>query len=142
MFLLDYLQHRRDWQVPSFFRTHQPKLTLASRFKQSERAARVASLTAYHGPLTPSDKQTLLAPIESLVAAVHAGTTTPLSIRTSSLIHSYPFSTKTVPQSTPTANSPSKPTPAQTASPKSSSPLLNLGLPPPRIMVASTSRAR
>ncbi|KAK4129223.1 amidase signature enzyme [Parathielavia appendiculata] len=63
MFLLDYLLHRHD-----------------CRLKQTERARLIASLTAYHGPLTAADKATLTAPIESLVAAVHAGTTTPLSI--------------------------------------------------------------
>ncbi len=56
-----------------------------SHLKQSSRAARIASLSPeYHSPLTPSDKQTLLAPIESLVASIHAGTTTPLS-----LLHTY-----------------------------------------------------
>jgi Asp-tRNA(Asn)/Glu-tRNA(Gln) amidotransferase A subunit family amidase len=54
--------------------------TPPSRLKQSERARLIASLTAYHGPLTAADKETLTAPIESLVSAVHSGTTTPLSI--------------------------------------------------------------
>ncbi|KAK4042216.1 Acetamidase [Parachaetomium inaequale] len=58
MFLLDYLQHRRDCQL-----------------KQSERARLVASLTAYHGPLSAADKETLTQPIEALVASVHAGGT-------------------------------------------------------------------
>ncbi|KAL2270972.1 hypothetical protein VTJ83DRAFT_343 [Remersonia thermophila] len=63
MFLLDYLQHRRD-----------------CRLKQAERARLVGSLTDYHGPLTAADKAILTEPIESLVASVHAGTTAPLSI--------------------------------------------------------------
>ncbi|KAJ4296947.1 hypothetical protein N0V88_003863 [Collariella sp. IMI 366227] len=68
MFLLDYLQHRRDCQT-----------------KQSTRASTISSFPApYHTPLTPTDKETLTAPIESLVASVHAGTTTPLSI-----LHTY-----------------------------------------------------
>ncbi|KAK0657256.1 amidase signature domain-containing protein [Cercophora newfieldiana] len=68
LFLLDYLQHRRD-----------------CRFKQSERASRIASLPpAYHAPITPSDRAILTQPITDLVASVHAGTTTPLSI-----LHTY-----------------------------------------------------
>ncbi|EAQ93552.1 hypothetical protein CHGG_01787 [Chaetomium globosum CBS 148.51] len=56
MFLLDYLHHRRD-----------------CRTKQTERGRLAASLSAYHGPLTPADKAILTQPIESLVASVHAG---------------------------------------------------------------------
>ncbi|KAL2199073.1 amidase signature domain-containing protein [Corynascus similis CBS 632.67] len=65
MFLLDYLQHRRD-----------------CRLKQVERAGLIASLPQpYHDPLTASDKETLTQPIDSLVASVHAGgTTTALSV--------------------------------------------------------------
>ncbi|GAB1310176.1 Amidase domain-containing protein [Madurella fahalii] len=63
MFLLDYLKHRRDCQR-----------------KQQERAARIRSLTAYHGPLTDSDKATLTRPIEDLVADIRSGTTAPLSV--------------------------------------------------------------
>ncbi|KAH6853492.1 amidase signature domain-containing protein [Chaetomium sp. MPI-CAGE-AT-0009] len=58
MYLLDYLQHRRD-----------------CRTKQTERGRLAASLSAYHGPLTPADKATLTQPIETLVASVHAGGT-------------------------------------------------------------------
>ncbi|KAK0617967.1 amidase signature domain-containing protein [Bombardia bombarda] len=63
VFFLDYLQHRRD-----------------CRFKQQERADRIRSLTAYHGPLTASDRATIAAPISSLVSSVQNGTTSPLSI--------------------------------------------------------------
>ncbi|KAL2018408.1 hypothetical protein VTK56DRAFT_886 [Thermocarpiscus australiensis] len=63
VFLLDYLQHRRD-----------------CRFKQEERDARIRSLTAYHGPLTEADKATVARPIEALVADIRSGTTTPLSV--------------------------------------------------------------
>ncbi|KAK0731309.1 amidase signature domain-containing protein [Lasiosphaeris hirsuta] len=64
LFLLDYLQHRRD-----------------CRFKQQERTARINSLpSAYHAPITASDRDTLNQPIEVLVASVHSGTTNPLSI--------------------------------------------------------------
>ncbi|KAK4451702.1 amidase signature domain-containing protein [Podospora aff. communis PSN243] len=62
--LFDYLQHRRD-----------------CRFKQSERACRIASLPpAYHAPVTSQDRTILTQPIADLVASVHAGTTSPLSI--------------------------------------------------------------
>jgi Asp-tRNA(Asn)/Glu-tRNA(Gln) amidotransferase A subunit family amidase len=37
-------------------------------------------LTAYHGPLTEEDKATLARPIEELVAGIHSGTTSPLSV--------------------------------------------------------------
>ncbi|AEO70141.1 6911e4db-d68f-4d7b-89cd-83fff4721740 [Thermothielavioides terrestris] len=63
MFLLEYLQHRRD-----------------CRLKQAERASRIESLTAYHGPLTDADKAVLTQPIEDLVSSVRSGTTTPLSV--------------------------------------------------------------
>ncbi|KAK0632067.1 amidase signature domain-containing protein [Immersiella caudata] len=66
--LLDYLQHRRD-----------------CRFKQSERAARVASLPeVYYGPITPLEGSILNQPIASLVSSVHSGATSPLSI-----LHTY-----------------------------------------------------
>lgn len=60
-------------------------LTHPSTYKQTQRANTIASLPSpYHAPLTPTDKQTLSAPIDSLVHAVHSGTTTPLS-----LLHTY-----------------------------------------------------
>ncbi|KAK4227255.1 Acetamidase [Podospora fimiseda] len=68
VFILDYLHHRRD-----------------CKFKQSQRLTRLASLPSiYHSPLTNEDKETINAPIESLVSAVQNGTTSPLSI-----LHTY-----------------------------------------------------
>ncbi|RKU48471.1 hypothetical protein DL546_003751 [Coniochaeta pulveracea] len=68
VFLLDYLQHRRDCQ-----------------FKQAERTQTIASLPApYHIGITAQDKETVNAPIATLVSNVHSGTTTPLS-----LLHTY-----------------------------------------------------
>ncbi|KAH8906298.1 amidase [Coniochaeta sp. PMI_546] len=62
-----------------------PTLTHPSTYKQTQRANTIASLPPpYHAPLTPTDKQTLSAPIDTLVHAVHSGTTTPLS-----LLHTY-----------------------------------------------------
>ncbi|KAK5657121.1 hypothetical protein OQA88_3649 [Cercophora sp. LCS_1] len=66
--LVDYLRHKRD-----------------CRFKQEQRTTRIASLpSVYHAPLTPSDHQTLTAPLTDLVSAVQNGTTSPLSI-----LHTY-----------------------------------------------------
>ncbi|KAK4158806.1 amidase signature domain-containing protein [Cladorrhinum sp. PSN259] len=68
VFLLDYLHHRRD-----------------CKFKQEQRISRLGSLPAvYHSPLTQEDKETIHAPIESLVSAVQSGTTSPISI-----LHTY-----------------------------------------------------
>jgi Asp-tRNA(Asn)/Glu-tRNA(Gln) amidotransferase A subunit family amidase len=54
MFLLDYLNHRRD-----------------VRFKQDERARRIASLTAYHAPFSVLDRENIARPIQELVQDVH-----------------------------------------------------------------------
>ncbi|KAH7155381.1 amidase signature domain-containing protein [Dactylonectria estremocensis] len=53
MFLLEYLQHRRD-----------------CRFKQEQRANRIAALRPYHGPFTLLDLDILDKPIEELVEDV------------------------------------------------------------------------
>ncbi|KAK2600390.1 hypothetical protein N8I77_009927 [Diaporthe amygdali] len=63
VFFLDYMRHRRDCQ-----------------FKQQQRAERIASLSAYHGPLNESDRETVDKPIETLVAGVHNGIIQPLDI--------------------------------------------------------------
>ncbi|PHH83286.1 hypothetical protein CDD82_2466 [Ophiocordyceps australis] len=56
MFLLEYLQHRKDCQ-----------------FKQNERAARIRALPArYHAPFSPLDRQIINQPIEELVKQVHS----------------------------------------------------------------------
>jgi len=58
-----------------------PLTARSSRAKQTERASRISSLpSAYHAPVSPSDQAILSQPIADLVASVHAGTTTPLSI--------------------------------------------------------------
>jgi Asp-tRNA(Asn)/Glu-tRNA(Gln) amidotransferase A subunit family amidase len=65
---------------PPPFSNTSTNLHQKSRLKQAERASRIESLTAYHGPLTPADKETLTRPIEELVASVQSGTTTPLQV--------------------------------------------------------------
>lgn len=52
----------------------------SSRFKQDERAERIRSLTAYHGPLTAADRETVAMPIADLVRGIRSGTTAPLSV--------------------------------------------------------------
>ncbi|KAI5462139.1 amidase signature domain-containing protein [Mariannaea sp. PMI_226] len=54
MFLLEYLQHRRD-----------------CRFKQDQRAARIKALSSYHGPFSVLDRDIIDASIEELVQDVH-----------------------------------------------------------------------
>ncbi|PHH83989.1 hypothetical protein CDD83_2678 [Cordyceps sp. RAO-2017] len=53
MFLLDYLQHRRD-----------------CRFKQDERTSRLGALSAYRGPFSALDRDIINKPIEELVQDV------------------------------------------------------------------------
>lgn len=54
MLLTDILNHRRD-----------------CRFKQDERAQRIASLTKYHGPFSVLDREIVNRPIQDLVKDVH-----------------------------------------------------------------------
>ncbi|KAH6681055.1 amidase [Plectosphaerella plurivora] len=63
MFLLDYLQHRRDCQ-----------------FKQTERTERVRTLTASLGPYSVLDRQIITKPIEHLVKDVQNSVTNPLDV--------------------------------------------------------------
>nr|ABU75302.1 amidase protein [Ustilaginoidea virens] len=53
MFLLEYLQHRRD-----------------CRFKQDERVRRLGALSAYRTPFSPLDREIINKPIEQLVREV------------------------------------------------------------------------
>lgn len=67
MFLLDYLQHRRDCQ-----------------FKQNERANRIKVLTTYHGPFSVLDRENVNRPIEELVQDVHKD-----PAKAAELLHTY-----------------------------------------------------
>ncbi|KAI5924051.1 amidase [Camillea tinctor] len=67
VFILDYLQHKRDCQ-----------------FKQNERAERIRALTRYHEPFTPQDREVIDKPIQELVEGVRNGEIQPID-----LLHTY-----------------------------------------------------
>ncbi|KUJ24111.1 amidase signature enzyme [Mollisia scopiformis] len=59
----DYFQHRRD-----------------CKFKQTERAQRIQTLTSYHGAFTTPERQILAKPIKELVQDVHKQVIQPIDI--------------------------------------------------------------
>ncbi|KAF8865384.1 amidase signature enzyme [Acephala macrosclerotiorum] len=59
----DYFQHRSD-----------------CKFKQNERARRIAGLTSYHGAFTASERQLLAKSVEQLVQDVHKQVVQPIDI--------------------------------------------------------------
>ncbi|KAG5929475.1 hypothetical protein E4U42_005739 [Claviceps africana] len=67
MFLLDYIQHRRD-----------------CRFKQDQRLRRIHALTAYQAPFSPLDREIVARPIEELVQEVQRDPS-----RAVDLLHTY-----------------------------------------------------